>query len=231
MCPPNDNSLPQIHTLFVPPIWVIPALPPSFRQAPSTPARHFPFPHEPGRLPCGVHIRFHDSGRSLYCGFGEHFPTFFRSESVRTMPGFRRDRSFKSRIAPGPCLPPLSHTLVFRSKIILTSLFHVFAPHLVDMGNHPPRPRILTARPLFTPPFFSRRRSPPFTHHTLRHCQRRPHVQERLSWVSGYQKDRLYYQDYRPQPDASPRTCFDAQKYFYAVTYDHQLRDSPSDVY
>ena len=73
---PNDNSLPQIHTLFVPPIWVIPALlhllPPSPIHSSSS------FPHESGRLPRGIDIRFHDFCRSLYCRFRERLPTFFR---------------------------------------------------------------------------------------------------------------------------------------------------------
>ena len=64
-------------------------LPPS----PSTPARHFPFHHEPGRLPRGIYIGIHDSCRSLYRRFRERFSLF--SASARTMPGFRRDRSLQ----------------------------------------------------------------------------------------------------------------------------------------
>ena len=76
--PPDDSSLPQIRTLFVPPIRVIPALLHLLPPSPIHPARHFPFPHEPGRLPRGIHIRFHDSGGSLYCRFEERLPTFFQ---------------------------------------------------------------------------------------------------------------------------------------------------------
>ena len=48
----------------------------SFCQASSTSPRHFP--HEPGRLPCGIHIGFYDSCRSLCRRFRERFPSFFR---------------------------------------------------------------------------------------------------------------------------------------------------------
>ena len=110
-------------------------------------------------------------------------------------------------IALSPCLPPLPHTFALRSKIILTLVFNVFASDLVNMGNHLSRPRILTARPLCTPPFFSR------VAEALRHASHSLTLSKTDSRTrvplmgSGHRQDRIYHQDHRSQPGASPRTC------------------------
>ena len=147
------------------------------------------------------------------------------------MPGFRRDRLFQVQDRTRSMVaPPLPHTLALCSKIILTHLFHAFAPHLLDMGHQPPRPRILTGPSVPRPPF-SRRRSPPFMRNTLQHCQRRTHLQERLYGRQAVDKIAYITKTTDRNLALLLGRALDAQKYFHAVTYDHRLRDSLSDVY
>ena len=117
--------------------------PPSTKP-PSTPARYFP--HELGRLPCGVHIGLsHGQGAVPVVLPTPPAPCLASVATVRC----------KCRSALGPCPLQLPHTLVLRSKIILTPLFHVFELHLVTMGHQLPRTRILNARPCVQPSFLA----------------------------------------------------------------------------
>ena len=111
----------------------------------------------------------------------------------------------RCKTAPGSCLPPLPHTLALRSKIILTSLVHVFAPHLVSIC------RQLARRPVSSPfaprvprPPLSRRRSPPFMHNTLAFLKTRLRTN---AFDRRHRQDGIYHQDHRSQPGSSPRAC------------------------
>ena len=93
----NDNCLPPRFTLCsLHQFGLFRRFRPSFRQAPSTPARHFP--HEPECLSC-IHIRFHDSCRPLYRSFWEQFPPFFQ---VRPYHAWLPSRPLVANAGPHP---------------------------------------------------------------------------------------------------------------------------------
>ena len=138
--PPNDNSFPRFTLYSFHRFGLLQHFRPSFRQARSTPAQHFPFPHEPGCLPRGIHIHFHDSGRSLYCIQGA-LPDILPSPPAPCLASVATARC-RCKTGPGPCLPLLPHTLALHSKIILTSRVYVFTPHLVNMCQQPASERL-----------------------------------------------------------------------------------------
>ena len=150
----NDNSLPQIRTLFVPPIRVILALLPLLPTSPIHSNSTLPLPSRtrasPARHP---HLLPQLWSTTLLQVQGVP-PDFLPSPPAPCLASIATAHC-RCKIAPGPCLPPLHHTLALRSKIILTSLVHVFAPHLANICRQlARRPHIITIRPLCTPPSF-----------------------------------------------------------------------------
>jgi hypothetical protein len=124
------------------------------------------------------------------------------------MPGFRRGRSLhvqdRTRSMSATASSHARSSLQDHATS-LTLLLHVFAPHLLNMGNHLPCPRILTACPSCTPSFRASPK-PSGTRHTLRHRQGRVHLQERFRWTSDCRQDRIHNPDYRLRPCPTPRT-------------------------
>ena len=108
---------------------------------------------------------------------------------------------------------------------------HVFAPRLLNMCNHLPRPRILTARLLCIMPSFLASPKPSV------------HASHSLTSLKTGSRTRTPLTGVRPSTRSHTSSrlpiaswlflgrVLDAQKYFHAVTYAHRLRDSPSDVY
>jgi hypothetical protein len=119
-------------------------------------------------ISCAVCFRSLDPCRSLCRRFRQRSPSFFRLRPHLCLASAMAVHC-RCRTGPGPCPPPRLHTLVLRSKTMppsLALLLHVFAPHLLNMGNHLPCPCIPTARPLCTPPSFRSSLKPSSTHHT-----------------------------------------------------------------
>jgi hypothetical protein len=208
---------------------------PSFRRSA---ARHCPY--QPSPLSCGFRIHILDPGPSQVQGT---VPVALLTPSAPCL-AFAVTVRCRSKTAPGPCPPLRLHmlTLVPCSKRVppLTLLLHVFilrskiivASHLLNMCRClPPRYIILCACLLCTPPSF--RASP------------KPSACITLSDIV---KDGLTYENAFDGHQAVDKVAYiikttdcnlalllgralDVQKYFHAVTYDHRLRDSQSDVY
>jgi hypothetical protein len=90
--PPNDNNLPQTHTLFAPPIRAIPALPP----LPSAKPHHLQL--DTAHMNPAVSRASSVSASTTLVDpsiAGSGNGPRRSSDSVRTMPGFRRDRSLQ----------------------------------------------------------------------------------------------------------------------------------------
>jgi hypothetical protein len=168
----NTCTPPPVHTTTISPRFTHYSLHrfrrfrPTFHQTPSSSPQRWP--HEPAHLSCGIRIRFIYPCRSLCRRFRQRSPSFFRLRPHLCLASAMAVHC-RCRTGPGPCPPPRLHTLVLRSKTMppsLALLLHVFAPHLLNMGNHLPCPCIPTARPLCTPPSFRSSLKPSSTHHT-----------------------------------------------------------------
>jgi hypothetical protein len=161
--PVHNDHLPQIHTLFTPPIPAIPPLPPLLP------------PNHPPRLdtsltnpPISRAVSASASSTLVepsVAGSGNGPRRF--SDSDRPMPGFRRGHSLQVQDRACPCPPPRLHTLVLRSSPFIARVRPAPTQHWQSSSC----PRILTARPLCTPPSFRAPPKPSGTHHTLRHRQ------------------------------------------------------------